>query len=149
MSKCEKKCIDCIHFDMCAELHAYYHKVDKEQVIPFMCNGNSDKLECGHYKSKSLCVELPCKVGDKVYVDEKTWGWMLTSYEHCFIRSKCFLIGEVVSIIKTRKQQLIKIRISSSNRYIYRHKRYPVSAIGKTVFFTKEEAERKLSEVGE
>ena len=127
MSKCE--CKECVH-----------EKVCKYEVV------HSTK-GCDHFKDKSLCVELPCKVGDKVYVDEKTWGWMLTSYEHCFIRSKCFLIGEVVSIIKTRKQLLIKIRISGSNRYIYRHKRYPVSAIGKTVFLDRAEAERKL-EVG-
>lgn len=63
MSKCE----NCIHFDMCAELHAYYHKVEKEMVIPFMCDENNEKLNCDHYKDKSLIVELPCKVGDEVW----------------------------------------------------------------------------------
>ncbi len=124
-NKCEK----CIHYSVCE----FKRSID-------------DTL-CDHFKDKSLFVELPCKVGDKVYIEEKSWGaWMLTSYAHRYIDSKIFLFGEVVSIIKTRKQLLIKIRISGSNRYIYRHKRYPVSAIGKTVFLTKEDTQKKDQE---
>lgn len=89
----------------------------------------------------------PCKVGDRVYVDEKTWFYnSFLYYENRFIHSKYFVVGEIVSIIKTKKQLLIKIRVSNSIHSRYRHKRYPVSALGKTVFLTKEEAETKLKE---
>ena len=60
MSKCE----NCVHYDVCAELHAYYHKVDKEKVIPFMVDKNSEELNCDHFKDKSLIVELPCRCKD-------------------------------------------------------------------------------------
>lgn len=66
MSKCE----NCIHFDMCAELHAYYHKCEKEKVIPFMCREQTEKLNCDHYKDKSLCVDLPCRCKDCEYAKE-------------------------------------------------------------------------------
>ena len=108
---------------------------------------SQDGTICNHFKDKSLCVEIPCKVGDKVYIEEKSWGaWMLATFERLFINQSAFLIGEVVSIIKTRKQLLIKIKISGSKRYIYRYKRYPVSAIGKTVFLTKEDTQKKDQE---
>lgn len=73
MSKCDKRCIDCIHFDMCVDLHAYYKGVDKEWVKCFMSDGHSDKLECEHYKSKSLCVEVVrCK--DCQWWEAHTYG---------------------------------------------------------------------------
>lgn len=49
MSKCE----NCIHYSVCE----FKRSID-------------DTL-CGHYKDKSLCVELPCKVGDYVEFGEK------------------------------------------------------------------------------
>lgn len=126
------KCENCINYDACK-------KISDVHGLAF---GSSPF--CDHFKDKSLCVEIPCKVGDKVYVEEKSWGaWMLATFEHLFINRSAFLIGEVVSIIKTRKQLLIKIKISGSNRYIYRYKKYPVSAIGKTVFLTKEDTQKK------
>lgn len=88
----------------------------------------------------------PCKVGDRVYVDGDTWGYGAIYYENRFIHSKYFLVGEIVSIIKTKKQLLIKIRVSNSIHSRYRHKRYTVNAIGKTVFFTYKEAEKALAE---
>lgn len=129
------KCENCIHYDACK-------KISDVHGLAF---GSSPF--CDLYKSKSLFVELPCKVGDKVYVDEDTWSFGVLYYDNKFIHSKFFAVGEIVSVIKTKKQLLMKIRVSNSIHTRYRHKRYPVSAIGKTVFLTKEEAEKKLKEV--
>ena len=86
----------------------------------------------------------PCKVGQTVYVDADTWGYDFLYFESRFIHSKYFLIGEIVSIIKTKKQLLMKIRVSNSIHTRYKHQRYTVNALGKTVFLTKEEAEAEL-----
>lgn len=87
----------------------------------------------------------PCKVGDTVYVNPYTWGYLsFTDYEHCFIHSKHFVIAEVVSIIKTRKQNLIKLKIYNRTTHTAKYHRYPISSIGITVFLTKEEAETAL-----
>ncbi len=88
----------------------------------------------------------PCKVGQKVFLDSDTWGYDFLYFESEFIHSKYFLVGEIVSIIKTKKQLLMKIRVSNSIHTRYKHKRYTVNALGVTVFLTKEEAEAKLKE---
>ena len=89
----------------------------------------------------------PCKVGDKVYVNPYTLGYLsFIDYEHCFIHSKHFVIAEVVSIIKTRKQNLIKLKIYNRTTHTAKYHRYPISSIGKTVFLTREEAEKALEE---
>lgn len=86
-----------------------------------------------------------CKVGDVVYVNPETWGGLsFIEYDHCFIHSKHFLVAEVVSIIKTRKQNLIKLKVYNRTTCTYEYKRYSISSIGITVFLTKEEAEKAL-----
>ena len=89
----------------------------------------------------------PVKVGDKVYVNPYTLGYLsFIDYEHCFIHSEHFVIAEVVSIIKTRKQNIIKLKIYNKTTCSPKYKRYPISSIGITVFLTKEEAEKALEE---
>ena len=87
------------------------------------------------------CVVLPCKAGDTVKIDARTWGniWNFETIEN-----GKFLMGEIVAIIKTRKQTLIKIRAKHNVEWKRPTKRYPVSAIGKTVFLTPEAAEAAL-----
>lgn len=50
-------CKDCIHYDVC-EFH-----LDEKTTMTVN--------ECMHFKDKSKFVELPCKVGTKVYTIEK------------------------------------------------------------------------------
>ena len=54
MSKCE--CNNCIHEKVCRTRE--FPSI--EEIL---------KDGCHHYKDKSLCVELPCKVGDKIYFE--------------------------------------------------------------------------------
>lgn len=87
---------------------------------------------------------MPCKVGQKVYVVRDTWKNQYIVHFTC-IGNKVFYYGEVVSFIKTKKQFLMKVRVyKSSSRLSYETARYPISAIGKTVFLTKAEAEKKF-----
>lgn len=65
-------CKDCIHYDVC---HRRINSIDFLPVIKGKVSISSimykkcDDVEkhCLHFKDKSRIIELPCKVGDKVY----------------------------------------------------------------------------------
>ncbi len=86
-------------------------------------------------------VVLPCKVGDTVYVDARTWG---NAWNYITVMYGRFLVGEIVSIIKTKKQVLMKIQVKHNVEWMRPRKRYTISAIGVTVFLTIEAAEQAL-----
>ena len=87
------------------------------------------------------CVVLPCKVGQKVKVDVRTWG---NVWNYKTVENGKFLIGEIVAITKTKKQTLAKIRVEHNVSWKRPTRRYPASAIGKTVFLARAEAEAAL-----
>lgn len=88
--------------------------------------------------------ELPCKVGQGVYVDRDTWKNQYIVHFTC-VGNKVLYYGEIVSFVITKKQFLMKIRVyKSSSRLSYETARYPISSIGKTVFLSKSEAEKKF-----
>ena len=87
------------------------------------------------------CVVPPCKVGQKVKVDVRTWG---NVWNYKTVENGKFLIGEIVAITKTKKQTLVKIRVEHNVSWKRPTRRYPASAIGKTVFLTCEEADVAL-----
>lgn len=87
------------------------------------------------------CVVPPCKVGQKVKVDVRTWG---NVWNYKTVENGKFLIGEIVAITKTKKQTLVKIRVEHNVSWKRPTRRYPASAIGKTVFLTRWEAEAAL-----
>ncbi len=133
-------CKECVHYEVCKEdvelHHDFYDCLEVDGV----------EKHCEFFKPKSRFVELPCEVGQTVYVDCDTFCFNPISFEHRFIYSKHFLVGEIVSIIKTKKQLLMKIRVENSIHTRYKHKRYTVNAIGVTVFLSREEAEKALKE---
>jgi hypothetical protein len=136
------KCENCIHFDMCADLHAYYHKVDKEKVIPFMVDKNSEELNFDHFKDKSLMVELPVKVGQVVY--------RIISYGN----SRNQIIGheiEANQVIEVYYREEIEskefgknIELTFNTTYA---DEYTKSDIGELVYLTEKDAEAKLKEI--
>lgn len=132
-----------------------------ELVKPFVSgsaceheSGSCELTNCRFCNARSLADNIlangvivpPCKVGDTVYVDGDTWSYFPIHYESRFIHSKYFVVGEIVSIIKTKKQLLMKIRVDNSIHTRHTYKRYTVNAIGVTVFLTKEEVEKALKE---
>ena len=107
-----------------------------EGVVPF-----ERLLELACADKAGRLVVLPCKVGDKVRVDARTWG---DTWNYKTVDGGKYLLGETVAIIKTRKQTFIKIRVEHNVSWKRPMRRYPISAIGKTVFLTREEAEAVL-----
>ena len=92
-------------------------------------------------KREGRCVVPPCKVGQKVKVDVRTWG---NVWNYKTVENGKFLIGEIVAITKTKKQTLVKIRVEHNVSWKRPTRRYPASAIGKTVFLTHAEAQAAL-----
>lgn len=115
------KCENCIHYSVCE----FKRSID-------------DTL-CGHYKDKSLFVELPCKVGDTVY---RIWsvGKHGKSIAE-FVVTNVAQIMENIWVIRYQKQA--KSLYSTPTRY-----QCNLTDIGKTVFLTIEDAEAKLKELG-
>ena len=91
---------------------------------------------CPHYKDKSLFVELPCKVGDEVYITDGIPN-EVTECEITSFTVDCDGVGG----FSYEPLDKLKAGFASCDCLI--------AEWGDTVFLTKEEAERKLREVGE
>lgn len=113
-------CKDCIYYDMC------WQRIEID-------NGNfmlGSIGNCNKFKEKSRFVELPCKVGDTV--------WILYTEDET-IESK-----EISAI--TIDQNHDVITFTNMSCFTIWSKDYG-EYFGKTVFLTKEEAEAKLREL--
>ena len=119
MSKCE----NCIHNVICSA-DAYFKSID-----------DCEKY-CCHYKDKSLFVELPCKVGDKVYITDGK-PHEVTECEITSFTIDCDGVGGF-SYEPTNKNKW-EVGFASCECLI--------AEWGDTVFLTKEDAEKKLREI--
>ena len=111
-----KTCKDCIHNDVCF----------LPDVLPEQEN-EKKYTSCSNHKPKSRYIELPCAVGDTVYMrfEGKITPFLIT---HVFAEQK---INEDVIKCYAAKGKKVSTGFSANH-------------IGKTVFLTKEEAEQKL-----
>ena len=109
-------CKDCIHYDVCQ-----YH-IDEETTMTVN--------ECSHgFKDKSRYIELPCAVGDTVYV------YFDATNDIKEFKIESIVIGEHSDRLKFEGGTVFTIWDKDYDKYF-----------GKTVFLTKEEAEQKLKE---
>ena len=115
-------CKDCIHYDLCRSCSR----------IQLGWHGNSihyvENIEeiCKDFKDRSRFVELPCKVGDTLFVPTRNLvsEYKIVSFHVC---------GEGIWY-RTNVIKGILTRLISDN----------VEIIGETVFLTREEAEQTL-----
>lgn len=119
-------CKDCIHDKVCSEyFHVFWgHTANKHSDLI-----NSDPKDCPYFKDRSRFVELPCKVGDTVYVIESIAGEEKIIQDHV----ETMGIGYYADGINIYQFDGIK-----TDGYF--------SDFGKTVFLTREEAEQALKE---
>lgn len=118
-------CKDCLHYGICRLDVCFIHA---DNADTYQCQ-DSDKVEedCEAFTDKSEWVHLPYKVGDTVY--------------EVFMNHLPPFIQESVAekIIITSKG----LRIKLSRNSVYETS---ISALGKTLFLTKEEADKALEE---
>ena len=126
-------------------------------------NAAADKL--GKYEraeEQGLLVRLPCKVRDIVYVDSTILPIEdMECYEDIDNKIPPYFQGRVVSF-RFAQRNLVKIAVKAKwlyewiddetgpeSDYIEREKNFtiPLSMIGKSVFLTCEEAEKRLKKV--
>ena len=116
MSKCE----ECIHYDVC------------EMFGNTRCR---EEHSCRIFKDKSLFVELLCFVGQIVFFCCE--GCDEQGKERIYINE-----GEIISFSLQKEGLWAYCRYKCGMTYWH----FVESDFGKTVFFTKEEAEEKLKE---
>lgn len=83
--------------------------------------------DCKQYKDESHFIELPCKVGDTVYLLRED--------------TECIEGGYVQQFIKYTNSVGANIRLETGRNSII-----DICEFGKTVFLTREEAEQALKE---
>ena len=110
------KCIDCLHYEACVKHYT--------QGQLTMING-----DCSTFTARSEWVHLPCKVGDNVYFIELKFNDRIRNFEP-----------------KIHRTTVTEYTVNA--RYILYHTRkdndFTDSMLGKTVFLTREEAEKAL-----
>lgn len=117
-------CKDCINYDVCSTKGANCDR------------GNN----CVMFKDRTRFVELPCKVGDVVY-------------EMVLNRDKSFSHWNTHKVVGVHLGNFPDLRGHKRQEYLVTYcelmnflGRIPLNKLGKTVFLTREEAERALKE---
>ena len=129
-------CKDCIHVEVC---RYYTNELAKANGIPLKVEEIEGLLECDdceHFKDRSQFVELPCKVGDMVYLDN-----LHIKYAD--------VIGIYIDAFGGVFDLRIYTNIQLANGFGYEYfisKDYTFEDIGKRIFLTKEAAEQALKE---
>ncbi len=126
---CEKHCL---HWEVCKLTPPEYATA---KYYTF-CNCAE---ECKCFKDKSKYVELPCKVGDTVYVLNRANIPQKMILDEPDIRCHCSDEDNLcMALCRDKKHNICAYRLMNDG-----------SDIGKTVFLTKSEAEAKLKELKE
>ena len=122
-----KTCKDCIHYEVCEPY------TSPNESFPEKKGG------CPLFKDKARFIELPCAVGDTVYVP---WHWVGTQ------GIATVEVEEVKVYDNVNKRCMFFIDMQSDDEDF--NQAYGCwkleQNIGKTVFLTKEDAEQKLKE---
>lgn len=121
-------CKDCIHYDACK----FYNKNLPEEYDPI-------EWQCDNFKDKLRIIELPCKVGDTVYLVDFEYGIY-----------KC-IVNDIQ--ILSDNEPVYTLYFYSQNGYEAAELEWDIDierdCFGKTVFLTKEQAESKLKELND
>lgn len=113
-----RNCENCYHFHMCD----LQYRLEEHQ-------------DCKHYKDKSLIIDLPCKIGDMVY--------KVNPLENAYSQ---ILVLKVLAIELSDKE-VVDLKITKKYRNDFKnYYSATFDDFGKTIFLSREEAEKKLKE---
>ena len=127
-------CKDCVHVEVCRE---YVEGLAAARGVRLSVKELDSVLECDdckHFKDHSRFVELPCRVGDKVY------------FNNVHLR-----YARVIAIYIDASGGMFDLDITTNIATAtgYEHfinKDYTFEDIGRRLFLTREEAEQALKE---
>ena len=116
-------CKDCVHVEVCR-----FKDLPAPLSDSYIRESECIEKRCGDFKDRSRFVELPCKVGDRVYV----------------ALPKAKLVVEyVIESIWVEEAGAI-VRAVDTTCFTFGF--FMADEFGKKLFFTKEEAEQALKE---
>lgn len=123
---------NCLHYDACK----WYENINEG-------HNHCDDI-CPVFEDKARFVELPCAVGANVYVIECCS--CLNGYrEPGECHHRITKATKYIAVVKCPSKRYTRC----AKLYIRPFKAEWLSKIGRTVFFTREEAEKKLQEMKE
>lgn len=150
-----RECGDKLCKDICDDIECDCSKCELEKALEKLAD--YEDLE-----EQGLIVRLPCNVGDIVYVDSEILPIEdMECYEDIDNKIPSYFQGRVVSF-RFAKRNWVKIAVKAKwlhewiddetgpeSDYIECEKNFSIllSTIGKTVFLTREETEKKLEEI--
>ena len=124
-------CKDCVHAEVCR-----FKDLPAPLSDSYIRESECIEKRCGDFKDRSRFVELPCKVGNKVYLDN-----LHNKYAD--------VIGIYIDAFGGVFDLRIYTNIQLANGFGYKYfisKDYTFEDIGKRLFLTKESAEQALKE---
>lgn len=120
------RCKDCYHYKIC-ENNLMQQGIDPTSIV-FASTVDNSADNCPYFQDKSMLIELPCKVGDTVYVCyESPYGVLETTIDKIIIHQKH------TQIVFTNRSEFT---VGDNDWNTYK----------KSVFFTRDEAEKALEE---
>lgn len=128
-------CKDCIFYEVCFDFRRNICEVDKNRFEEYRVN--SDGL-CSNFKDKSRFVKLPCKVGQTVYVP---WCWECQ-------QGVAIVRVEEIKFYDSQMHYMLLLEMESDDEsFNQSFGGWKLDeSIGKTIFLTREEAEKALAE---
>ena len=142
------KCKTCINYDVCSK-----HSAN--------CDRGSDY--CKMYKDRSKFIELPCKIGDTVYVlgnceniimNHDNDYFLGTGAIECPFENDCDFEECYDTNFRIFKTRIIEIYCNANNCWFIELENLSnlyceITQFGKTIFHTNEEAEAALEKLNE
>lgn len=121
-----KTCADCIRYEVC---EAVWETYGISKVCP---------SQCGCFKDKSRFIDLPCAVDDVVYTYKREWRKEDGIVPYQITNITITQNKKGIWTKKYRAMQLI------NGKTIDWQVNFSFDELGKTVFLTKEDAEKAL-----
>ena len=127
-----KECTDCVHYELCLHQEKFLIEHNRKDLIRRYGFGLSEPEICCNFRDRSRFVELPCRVGDKVY------------FNNVHLR-----YARVIAIYIDASGGMFDLDITTNIATAtgYEHfinKDYTFEDIGKRLFLTREAAEQAL-----
>jgi len=124
-------CNDCVHSGICAIQLEPHYVLDRAQKL--MRESNNVEHECLSFKDRSRFIELPCKIGNKVFSlvgKGEIEKWTVTD-----IYFSDFGVADI---------NILQIKVRSEDKD--KGASFPSYYLGRSFFYTYEEAEQALKE---
>lgn len=130
-----KTCKDCLHYEVCNP----YTKITAE-----LSRDEADKEPCKYATDRSEWVHLPCAEGTRVYSVENNTDacYNCIAYDHFNSCCECKSTDSpLIAKLPVCSRQYLEVTTYNVNKNFIL---YHINDFGKTVFLTREEAEKAL-----